>query len=79
MSRESTKCLNPSCASKRSARGLCHACYQTASRLIRLGKTSWDRLESSGKCLPLSGPVERTKWLLGKQSRRPCTLPYTVV
>lgn len=46
------KCLNPDHRSRKAKfRGLCNACYQAASRLIRANETTWEELEAQGKAL----------------------------
>lgn len=54
MSNESEKtCLMPECTDANvKLRGLCTGCYQSASRLIRMGKTTWQELEERGQALP---------------------------
>jgi hypothetical protein len=45
MKTERTRCLVPHCTRKvTSSRGICHACYATAKRLIDDGRTTWDEL-----------------------------------
>jgi len=58
-------CLNPTCERKTNCRGLCMLCYQTAGRLVRAGRTTWDELEAKGKCKKNSR-VTVTDWLLSK-------------
>lgn len=54
-------CLRPGCGAEllrfpsAPGRGLCHACYKTAWRLVHSGRTTWETLEAAGKCLPPSG------------------------
>ena len=61
------KCLNPNCKRKARTRGLCGTCYVTAYNLVKKGRTTWAKLEASGKARP---PVNRggkvTTWLLEK-------------
>jgi hypothetical protein len=38
------KCMVPGCDRPLKLRGLCWACYQSAARLIRLGRESWESL-----------------------------------
>ena len=42
-------CLVPGCTADEFSRGLCVTHYQNARRLIKRGKTSWEKLESLGK------------------------------
>ena len=45
------KCLTPECNGATAAyRGLCGPCHQSASRLIRIGQTTWKELEELGIC-----------------------------
>ena len=41
-------CEVPGCERARYCRGLCKACYNAASRQVRLGKTTWDKLFEEG-------------------------------
>lgn len=58
-------CLMPECKSPQKYRGLCESCYQSASRLIRLGRTTWETLEEKGWAYPansgapLSNPASK--------------------
>jgi hypothetical protein len=47
------KCLGlvPACTNGAVNRGLCHRCYQRASRDVRTRKTSWKRLIDAGLAL----------------------------
>ncbi len=45
-------CVFPPCERGVHARGLCKSCYQAAAKLVRDGKTTWEKLETSGKCKP---------------------------
>ena len=38
------KCLVQDCERESSCRGLCHSCYQTASRNIKTGRVTWKQL-----------------------------------
>lgn len=61
------KCLNPKCSSGQITRGLCASCYQTARRLSISKKTTWEKLESDGKCVKnkSGGWLKQTsQWLL---------------
>ena len=42
----------PGCKQPVRSRGLCSGCYTRAMRLIRLGRTSWDKLVALGVALP---------------------------
>lgn len=42
-------CRVPSCKRRVRSRGLCRNCYASAARLVRLGRTSWKKLEEEGK------------------------------
>jgi hypothetical protein len=54
------KCLR--CKRRKSyCRGLCKTDYNIANRLIAKGKTTWEKLESVGKSLPLN---KTTDWFL---------------
>lgn len=63
-----TVCLRPGCGRPIRSRGLCEVDYKTASKLVRDGKTTWAKLERSGKALPLSrgktNHYSPTGWLL---------------
>lgn len=37
-------------------RGLCNACYSSASRQVRRGTVSWEQLTQQGKALPRQDP-----------------------
>lgn len=62
-------CLNPAHADREAtSRGLCKTCEQSARALIKKGQTSWQKLEASGRALPIKhsgGPKsEIQEWLL---------------
>jgi hypothetical protein len=40
--------MTPDCEGHAVARGLCHACYESAFRIVRKGKTTWGELEDLG-------------------------------
>ena len=63
-----TKCLNPACKNHANSRGLCISCYNTASRLIQKGKTTWLAMERRGVCKKKSNTSQRVEWLLGLKS-----------
>ena len=69
---EMNKCLC-GCDKPVWSRGLCHAAYQYANRLIHAGKTSWPILVANGKALESKAGQntrypnnERQKFFLGK-------------
>ncbi len=45
-------CLAPSCSHKVTTRGLCAAHYAFAYRLVKEGKTTWEKLEKRGRITP---------------------------
>lgn len=45
------QCVVPDCDHVRQSRGLCPRCYITATRLIAVGKESWESLEAKGLAL----------------------------
>ena len=46
-------CINPRCKKNAQlSRGLCMNCKSAAGSLVRLGFTSWEKLEKAGKILP---------------------------
>ncbi len=64
-----TKCLNPICISGKNPalRGLCTSCYSSASRLVRIKRTTWDELEKNGKALVAEGRKSSvSEWFLAK-------------
>lgn len=42
------KCLIECCEREANSRGLCWPCYQSALRLVKSGKTTWDELVNMG-------------------------------
>jgi len=40
------------CGRKAVSRGLCHAHYMAALRVVKRGETTWERLEARKKVLP---------------------------
>ena len=48
---ESLGCL-ARCGRAAATRGLCHACYVAARRLVRLGQATWRQLEEAGRARP---------------------------
>ena len=67
MARTTTKkglgatCLHPGCDALPKARGLCMPHYHVAHRLIRKGKTTWDKLVVARKALAAPKP---SRWFL---------------
>jgi hypothetical protein len=55
--KEKRLCLNPNHKEKVEAiaRGLCNSCYQAAKYRVQTGRTTWEKLEESGRALPLAG------------------------
>ena len=53
-------CLVPGCERSISSRGLCRNHYTYANRCVLKNKTSWEKLEDLGKCLPSKGKVATT-------------------
>lgn len=49
------RCIYPECGKKRYARGLCATHYDSARKLVKLGKTSWEKLLENGKVELLVG------------------------
>lgn len=63
-------CIFPDCKHVSYSRGLCHRHYRIANTLVRKEQTTWDQLESHGKCLPsirVSGTGEATWFLKTKK------------
>lgn len=57
-------CLVPNCGKLANAgRGLCKNHYPVAFRLVRTGKTTWTKLEKTGKTMP-SNVQYVTNWFL---------------
>ena len=46
----STKCLIKECKRDCKTRGLCQACYVSASNLVKKETVSWEDLEKKGFC-----------------------------
>lgn len=46
-----TKCLSKNCEREASCRGLCWSCYQTAIRLVRADKYTWEQFIEMGLAL----------------------------
>ena len=68
-------CMVEGCVCKVKFRGLCEGCYKTAHRLVKEGKTTWEKLEAARKCLPVvrGGRVARMRlnWFLGDAGHGP--------
>lgn len=47
------ECLVPQCDREVRSRGLCSGHYGAARHYVARGKTTWERLEATGKSLPL--------------------------
>ncbi len=62
------KCIYPGCERERVSRGLCNSHYNLATKLVKKGETSWEKMEAAGKCLKLTGPPRqkrtRSAWFL---------------
>ena len=63
------ECLFPECTKQGTCRGLCMNHYTSASRYVKLGRTSWETLEALGKCLGARPLRPSNIWFLdGKES-----------
>lgn len=65
--KEELKCLVPDCSRKIHCRGLCKAHYSFASLLVGENKTTWKKLEQTGKCLQIKTPGPKAiirEWFL---------------
>jgi hypothetical protein len=51
-SSHSIRCLAPGCPHPGNHRGLCAACYRSASERIRRGQTTWAALVAAGQAHP---------------------------
>jgi hypothetical protein len=49
--KKKAKCMTPRCAGDTFCLGVCRRCYQTYVRLIRAGKTSWEKLRAAKRVL----------------------------
>lgn len=45
-------CMCPDCKQRSYVRGLCVFHYRVACGLVKRNQTTWDQLESAGRCLP---------------------------
>lgn len=63
-------CIFPGCGKPMRARGLCATHYDSALRLVRLGRVSWDTLVGRGKCRSVVG-AETRAYFLGDDSVAP--------
>ena len=53
MSKTKNACLEPKCAGKVYARGVCNNCYQRFRYQVEVaGSTTWKKLENAGLVLP---------------------------
>lgn len=43
-------CLKPNCGKVATSRGLCPSCYRVARMLVKEHKTTWEKLEQTGRC-----------------------------
>ena len=79
MNSSAFRCLVPECdRTTPHSRGLCRLHYETASYLVKRGKTTWPRLEKEGKALAAYSQSSRSRdaekflgaeWLMKKRSR----------
>ena len=62
------RCMVPNCHNNSVRRGLCAACSIFARRMIEKGETTWEELETAGKCLPSNrkSAAKRREWFSGK-------------
>lgn len=59
------KCRYPSCTRPSHCRGLCRSCHAQADRMVRRGKTTWAKLEQSGKVTKLANRTKGfAEWLI---------------
>jgi hypothetical protein len=58
-----TECVVEQCYDIVKTRGLCHKCYQYASKLVRRGLVTWEDLEKRGKSLPRKR-LSRMSWFM---------------
>ena len=66
MAEHKRRCLNPSHQNiDARARGLCVSCYNSAFYLVKYGRTTWEKLETSGRVSKKRYGVT-SAWLLGK-------------
>lgn len=59
-------CLRaPKCEMKARTRGLCDACYRTATHVIRKYKLTWEKLVKHGKAKEATRrPTDREAWFI---------------
>ena len=57
-SRRSGVCCLENCGHERQRRGLCKKHYDAASRLVKNGETTWDKLAEFGKAIVWRGISE---------------------
>lgn len=50
-------CLIPGCGREAKCRGLCHLCYQAATKRVQRGTTTWDWLVEHGLALDAKRPT----------------------
>lgn len=70
---ERPACLVPTCDREARSRGLCINDYNKACRLVREGKTSWEKLERQGKVHPpgkVRLPSAAERHFLGGDSKK---------
>jgi hypothetical protein len=68
-------CLIDGCDREAKQRGLCVPCYHAAQRLVRLGMTTWEELESLRLAAPRVRCGRRSKVLDAIELRRKAIEP----
>jgi len=63
------KCLTHGCQRKACGRGLCKACHQAATSLIKTGDTSWEELENFGLAQQKGAGLFMQAYLKKKKAR----------
>lgn len=61
------KCLRPACKNVATTRGLCATCGKQAKFLVQTKLTTWEQLETAGRCRPLGvrkASQDARDWLL---------------
>ena len=61
-------CLNPNHTDKRVySRGLCQYCYVVATKAVKAGETTWDKLAAEGKIskMPARKRTDVKAWVVG--------------